>query len=327
MMHFDSRLPARNFGFHSDRTVLGFQPRSSLAPGARMITPDPSHVFDVRLFERLRLWWEWNDTSSPLYISGPTGCGKTTSVLQFLARLNVPVVTLTCRRRMDKYELVGQYGVDSATGGFRWYDGPASLAWRYGYVLVINEFSVAPAEVWVAANDILEGDALVIDRNAETIPRHPNARVVITDNCRCNDAGMGMYRGRNTQDMSVSDRFWHIAVDYIDPATEKEALRARTAQFAAAMDSVLYEKILEAAVRFAADTRKPQPDSTRVTAVSTRVLVRFVGILLSLVTNATTDEDILATALNLALAESCHESAAIVLHQFAHLQFAGVFSS
>ena len=123
MMQFNARVPARNFGLLSNRTVLGFRPQNGCPPpGARFIAPDPEYTFVPDFFERLRLWWECDDTSSPLYISGPAGCGKTSAVLQFMARVNAPCVTLTCRRRMDKYELIGQWGADAATHSLVWTD-------------------------------------------------------------------------------------------------------------------------------------------------------------------------------------------------------------
>ena len=222
MMHFNARIPARAFGFESDHTVLGFKPTQKTPAAARLITPDEDHLFDPEFFEELRLWWEWDDTRSPLYISGPSGCGKTSTVLQFLARVQAPVVTITCRRRTEKNDLIGQWGIN-ASGGFSWFDGPAAIAWRHGCVLVINEFSLAPAEVWVALNDLFEGDALFIERKRELIARHPNARVIVTDNCRCGGAGMdSQYLARNLQDTSTIERFWHLEARW--PAREAEKM-------------------------------------------------------------------------------------------------------
>ena len=172
-MQFTARIPARSFGFESEHTVLGFEPTHIATLAARSITPDPEHLFEAEFFEEMRLWWEWDDTRSPLYISGPSGCGKTSTVLQFLARVHAPAVTVTCRRRTEKSDLIGQWGMDGS-GGFAWFDGPAAIAWRYGCVLVINEFSLAPPEVWVAVNDLFEGDALYIERTGG-IPTHASS--------------------------------------------------------------------------------------------------------------------------------------------------------
>ncbi len=115
MMQFTDCISARAFGLDSDKTVLGFKSDSSRI--GRIVPIDPAHSFDPDFFEALRLWWEWNDTRAPLYISGPTGCGKTSGVMQFLARVGARASTVTCRARMDKNDLIGSYTV-CEQGGF-----------------------------------------------------------------------------------------------------------------------------------------------------------------------------------------------------------------
>lgn len=155
-MTFTSCIPAQNFGLASETTIPGFQPLQLSPPApAQCVAVDPCHVFEESFLEDFVLWWTWHDTRTPLYIAGPTGCGKTTSVLQFLARVNVPVISVTCSRRFVKDDLVGRWGAHE--GSFAWIDGPATIAWKTGAVLLINEFSLAPPEVWVGANDIFEG--------------------------------------------------------------------------------------------------------------------------------------------------------------------------
>ena len=99
-MTFTSCIPAQNFGLASETTIPGFQPLQLSPPApAQCVAVDPCHVFEESFLEDFVLWWTWHDTRTPLYIAGPTGCGKTTSVLQFLARVNVPVISVTCSRR------------------------------------------------------------------------------------------------------------------------------------------------------------------------------------------------------------------------------------
>lgn len=175
---------------------------------ARVPAFDSLYQFDRADYLQFALWW--NCTSrEPLLISGEAGCGKTSFVLQFAARTNMPVVQFTARSRMDKTELLGHWSL--VNGETRWIPGPAELAWRHGWILLINEVSLAPAEVWVSCNDLFEGAALENPYTNEVIERHPNTRVVLTDNTTCGaldvDAG---YFDRNLQDRSVLDRFWHM---------------------------------------------------------------------------------------------------------------------
>ncbi len=327
-MRFTHRIPARAFGFQSDNTVLGFLPRCVPACLARTVAVDPNHTFSPLFFETMKLWWEWDDTRTPLYISGPTGCGKTTTAMQFLARVHAPVVTLTCRRRMDKNELIGSWGADAASGRFCWHDGPALTAWRYGYVLLINEFTAAPPEVWVSANDILEGDAIVNERTGEIVERHPNARVIITDNCRMQADSTTGYRGRHLQDMSVADRFWHLRADFLSPQDECRVLAAATKAHSKHLSEDLITSILRACTSFAAQTRRlasTAAGSTACPALSTRVLIRFTGILFALMqADSRMSADKLTLALQMSYANALETEAAAALLQLAHLEFAGV---
>lgn len=339
MMQFTAPIPARSFGLCSDRSILGFADGANASPVA-VPELDPGHVFDPITFESIRMWWEAADTSAPLYLSGPTGCGKTSTVLQFLARVHAPAVVYTCRRRMDKQDLIGTWGVDSATGKFRWYDGPATLAWRHGLVLVINEFTTAPAEVWVSANDLLEGASLVNERTGEVVPRHPNTRVIITDNCPagCAGEGDGTYVARERQDASVADRFWHVAVDYMPREREALAVLAACSDCAGLIGAELLDRIVGRALDFAAASRdlaaRPLAEDSfgvpRNPAISTRVLIRFTRTLIGLIEARLALEaaaervipDPVGRALDLALANGCHETVRHTLHQLAQFCFA-----
>lgn len=228
-MHTNHRhligIPASCFGLSEPDMpeCLGYSVESlSETDRARIPAVNPAHRFSPQHACTLALWWR-RGSGEPLYISGPSGSGKTSTALQFCARLAVPVVSVTARPRMDRRELIGHWSVVS--GETRWIDGPASLAWRHGWVLLINEFSAAPAEMWVSANDILEGLPLDVEATGEVIPRHPCARVIVTDNTRGHAAEIeeGFY-GRQIQDRSVIDRFWHLRMEPMQETEEAQLL-------------------------------------------------------------------------------------------------------
>lgn len=325
MMAFNERISARLFGLLSDKTILGFKRCESACGLARYADIDSGHQFDPITLEAIRLWWEWDDTRVPLYLSGPTGCGKTSTVNQFLARVNAPAVTITCRRKMDKAELIGGYGIDPKTGHFRWFDGAASAAWRHGLTLVINEFTTAPAEVWIAANDILEGDNLTVERTGEVIVRHPNTRVIITDNARAAGSAPGQdYLSRNRQDASVADRFWHVTMNYMSEAEERLMLRKRCEGFGLKLTPSLRERILDEALQFAHHTRLPVEcdGAEALPEISTRVLVRFSQLLLTLAESELPETiDKLQTALSYALSGAFDDVRATALLHAARFMF------
>ena len=298
-MLFTNRISTAAFGLNArtERFVLGFQPREG------MKAKDPNFVFDPFRLEQTRLWWETAD-AEPLCLNGPTGCGKTSFIREFLLRVNAPFVELTCHRKLDKSALLG--GFVPTQKGFEWRDGPAARAWREGLVLVINEFSIAPPEIWVAANDILEGGSLYIPQTGETIARHPNARVVITDNMALGADAADGYLGRESQDLSTVDRFWHIRCGYPAKEIELDIIRRKTADVAVGLPGEEVTSLIEAAIRFAADSRNPQADSP-IPAISTRVLIRMMRIILNWAHSKVKEVDINKLSIELSIGNALND--------------------
>lgn len=177
-------VPASVFGEHlaGERDCLGYQVET-LPAFARTRIPvlNPCHFFNEAHYRTLAAWWNLA-RREPIYVSGPSGSGKTSTAMQFCARLGIPVVSVTARARMDRRELLGHWALQG--GETRWIDGPALLAWKHGWTLLINEFSAAPADMWVSCNDILEGLPLDNGATGELVVPHPMTRVIVTDNTR-----------------------------------------------------------------------------------------------------------------------------------------------
>lgn len=324
-MTFNARIPARCFGLESDRTVLGFVPTD--APnGTRFAEIDDDYSFNPQTFEELRMWWETENTAEPLYLSGPAGCGKTSGVMQFLARVNVPAVTLTCRRRMDKYELIGTY-MPQGDGKLVWVDGPALIAWRTGAVLVINEMTSAPADVWVACNDLLEGDAIVVDRTGEVVPRHPNTRVIFTDNRPLGDGSeTDQYLGRNAQDASVLDRCWHIACNFPKTDEQIELVWKKVSHLATGLDTDRARNIVRQVVRFAEEVRENRDRAYDNVSISNRGILRFVSMLFAFAKAPKKPENPVQLALGLTIANGLSAAAATGLQNALTYDHAAILS-
>lgn len=225
-------VPASHFGLHlSDEAhpaARGYVRDDLTREGALRVPELPrGWHFAPETYDGIAGWWNWGG-AEPLLITGPAGLGKTASVLAFCAVMQMPAVVFTARPRMDRRELIGRWVLGPS--GMTWVDGPAALAWRNGWVLLINEFSAAPPEVWVSANDLLEGLPLEIDQTGEVIDRHPLARIVFTDNTRGHSTELTAgYFGRQIQDRSVIDRMWHLRCEGLHEADEARVLTARAA--------------------------------------------------------------------------------------------------
>lgn len=281
------RIPASVFGDHlaAERDCLGFNVKT-LPTFARSRIPalHDEHWFSASDYRTISLWWALAN-NEPLYISGPSGAGKTSTALQFCARLGMPVVSVTARARMDRRELIGHWAVKG--GETVWIDGPALLAWKYGWVLLINEFSAAPADMWVSCNDILEGLPIDVNATGDVVPRHPMTRVIVTDNTRghASDIEEGFF-GRQIQDRSVIDRFWHHRMEGLRE-DEEAALLARTAPEAltTGFDEERLTRLYRALAHMGADSRAASRTravgfETHAVPLSHRVLSRLRDMLL-----------------------------------------------
>ncbi|CAM5560680.1 AAA family ATPase [Eoetvoesiella caeni] len=164
-----------------------------------------------------------------LYITGPTGSGKTSGVTQMAARLNWPVQQITAHGHMELSDLVGYHALISPRPGetpvMQFMYGPLARAMREGHILLINEIDLAdPAEI-AGLNDILEGRPLVIAQNGgEIIQPHPTFRVVVTGNSVGSGDATGFYQGVQVQNLASLDRYRFLFVDYTEDHVEKSII-------------------------------------------------------------------------------------------------------
>ena len=158
-----------------------------------------------------------------LYLTGPTGSGKTSLLEQVAARLNWGVHSVTGHGRLELNDLLGQYMlVDGGT--MKWIDGPLTLAVRLGHVFLINEIdAIDPAEL-IGLNEIVEGKPLTIPQTGAVITPHPKFRLVATGNSAGSGDQSGLYQGVLRQNLAFLDRFRLMEVGYPEPEDEMKLL-------------------------------------------------------------------------------------------------------
>ncbi len=184
---------ADTFGINAPASmkVEGFEPaQNPYVPTQKPYVFRKDHLRDVLAFLG-------SPNGDGLYLTGPTGSGKTSLLEQVAARLHWGVHAVTGHGRMELNDLLGQYMLVDG-GSMKWIDGPLTLAVRLGHVLLINEIdAVDPAEL-IGLNEIVEGKPLTIPQTGLVIAPHPKFRLVATGN----SAGAGVRRVRGRRSMS-----------------------------------------------------------------------------------------------------------------------------
>jgi cobaltochelatase CobS len=163
------------------------------------------------------------DSSEPLYIFGPTGCGKTSLVKQLAARLNYPVFEVTGHNRLEFQDMVGHHTIQQGNMTFEY--GPLALAMRYGGLFLLNEIDLLEPSTAAGLNGILDGQSLCIAENGgELITPHPLFRFAATANTNGGSDETGLYQGTLRMNLALMDRFMVCEVNYPKPEIEEQLL-------------------------------------------------------------------------------------------------------
>lgn len=172
---------------------------------------NPDYVFPV--WGSDIIMWLMHSTE-PLYVFGPTGCGKTTCVKQVVQRLNYPVYEITAHSRLEFPEMVGHHTVQNGSMSFAY--GPLAMAMKYGGIFLLNEMDLLDPATAAGLNSVLDGSPLTIPENGgEFIRPHEMFRFVATANSNGGGDQSGMYQGVLRQNVALLDRFCLVEANYL----------------------------------------------------------------------------------------------------------------
>lgn len=162
----------------------------------------------------------------PLYVYGPTGCGKTSCLKQIAARLNMPVYEITGHNRLEFPEMVGHHTVVS--GNMQYVYGPLARAMTDGGMFILNEIDLLDPSTAAGLNSVLDGSPLTVAENGgEIIKPHPEFRFVATGNSNGAGDSTGLYQGILRANLAFMDRFMVVEARYMAREREKMVLQAR----------------------------------------------------------------------------------------------------
>lgn len=214
-----------------------------------------------------------------MFITGPTGSGKTSLVEQIAARLNYPVQAVTASEDLTFNDLVGQFVLKSPSPGetpeMSWQDGPLTIAIREGHLFLLNEGDILDPSELSGLNEVLSGKPLVVTQNGgEVIKPHSMFRVFVTGNTNGQGDSTGVYLGTLQQNIAAMDRYRMMEIGYMDSKDEATLLSKMFPEVA--------EEIIKSMVRVANSVRSVfdgnDPNASLGITMSTRTLVRWAGL-------------------------------------------------
>ncbi|MCU1136965.1 MULTISPECIES: AAA family ATPase [Stenotrophomonas] len=202
-----------------------------------------------------------------VWIGGPKGAGKTTGPEQFFSNLGVPVVTITCNRRIPLSDYISKVVPNHEEGGWRTVSGPLKHAMECGYPVILNEPSAMDEADLVAMHDIIDRGFFIGDDGVE-IRAARGFMVFATDNTMGYGDETGAHAGTNALNTATMRRFLKLQVDY--PSAEEE-LAILSRKFPAQS-----KEALEAFIRFANAMREPYRQNQTHVTMGTGELIDWV---------------------------------------------------
>lgn len=210
-----------NFGYEfpedcKDVVKYAWREPSALTPKLNPIYKFP----DVTALEVLTILQK--PERNNIWISGPTGSGKTSFARNLASLLNV----------QHYYEFNGDvhktpshaFGKWTARAGetiFR--DGVVTKWLRTGGLLLINEYDTFSSEVVNALKPVLEDPRRItlVEHDDEVITGHPDCRVIVTTNTKGRGDDSGFYPNTNVQSIADLRRFHgFFEIDYLEAEAE-----------------------------------------------------------------------------------------------------------
>lgn len=159
-------------------------------------------------------------------LTGGTGVGKTTHIVQLAARINQPLLRVNFNGETRMSDLIGKMTV--INGETVWMDGILPTAMRRGYWLLLDEIDFADSAVLSLLHPVLEQNPMLTlkENSGEIIKPHQNFRVFATANSigAMSDRA-GAYAGTNTLNEAFLDRWQVIMVDNLPEKEEIKVVR------------------------------------------------------------------------------------------------------
>lgn len=150
----------------------------------------------------------------PMWVTGPSGNGKSTTIEQVCAKLNREFVRVNFTNETSEDDLIGGHKLVASIDekGNRctvseFHDGPIVHALRAGAVLLLDEVDAGHTNRILCLQSVLEGRGVLIKSTGEWVKPRKGFNVLATSNTQGRGSDDGRYVGTNVQNGAFLDRF------------------------------------------------------------------------------------------------------------------------
>jgi cobaltochelatase CobS len=247
------------FGFPSQIKLSGYRPGHPMVPAKSC-----DYVWNPGMAKDF-IEWLLEDDPDPLWLTGPTGCGKTEAPKSVFHALNIPTVIVSAKSSTEPDDILGR--TQLRDGNTIFVPGELLRAYEKGYAIIFDEIDGYNPEVIMACHRLLERETVVLDDGTVIRPAKKNY-IVATANTRGDGQGGDLYAATNNFNLASLNRFEKWEMDY--PAADVE-IAILTNSFGGSLDP----ELIKAMVKTAADIRTAFKQGNCPGPISIRDMLRW----------------------------------------------------
>ena len=204
----------------------------------------------------------------PVFVTGPSGNGKTMSIEQACAKAKRKFVCVSMTPDTDEGDLLGNFVL--INGQMEWRDGPVTVAARQGAVLCVDEIDYGAANL-SALQRVFEGKPFLLKKKNELVVPAEGFTVFATANTKGKGSDDGRFMFTNVLNEAFIERFPNTFEQDWPPSRVEKKILAKELEYAGKPDGDFADKL----VSWAEVIRKTFADGGCDEVISTRRLVHI----------------------------------------------------
>lgn len=208
----------------------------------------------------------------PVFVTGLSGCGKTTTIEQASAQARRECIRVNFTRETNEDDLLG--GMRLIDGNTVFQYGPVAEAYLRGAVLILDELDLADPNKVMVLQSVLEGKPVLLKKLGTKLAPAPGFTVFATANTKGKGSIDGRFIGTNSLNEAFLDRFpITIEQNYPTGGTEKKILLRYAADHCGETLTERDQEVITNFVQWGQITRQSFLEQTIDELISTRRLI------------------------------------------------------